>query len=263
MEDSWAHQVQILLQTQVPDREVEVVNAGLPGRTSADSLVNLGLRVLPLNPDVVVLVHGVNDQKPNRYPGFRPDYSHWYRQARRSGGSGAMGAIIDHSLFAAHLRYRLKFAARPAFRDNWRGEALERFDTVGREGLDAYRRNLESMVAMARAHGARVVVCTVAHSISEGNGDWAPESGSRCPLLHYHSTLTLQGIENAFLEYNRVTRDVAGRFGCSLVDWAKHMPRGAEYFADDVHFTARGAKAAATGVAEEVSELLESGKAAR
>ncbi len=256
MRGSWAYQLESLLERRLPDRQVEVINAGLPGRTSADSLVNLGLRVLPLDPDIVVLVHGVNDQKPNRYPGFQPDYSHWYRQQRVGEKPSLMIRIVDHSLFAAHLRQRLKIVMNPSLHDNWRGEDLERFETVGEPGLNAYRRNLESMIAVARAQGAKVILCTVAHSIAEGNGDWSPASGSPCPLLHYHSTLTIEGIEDAFLRYNGVTRKTAEEFACPLVDWDRLMPRGARYFADDVHYSVDGASIAASHVASAIVERL-------
>ena len=83
--------LQGLVAGQISGR-VDVVNAGIPGRTSADSLVNIALRVLPIDPDVVIVLHGVNDQKPNRAPGFRDDYSHWYE--RPPSAVGASRAVL-------------------------------------------------------------------------------------------------------------------------------------------------------------------------
>ena len=39
----------------------EVINAGIPGWTTAESLINLHFRVLELSPDMVIICHAVND----------------------------------------------------------------------------------------------------------------------------------------------------------------------------------------------------------
>src|SRR5262249_28259663 len=62
-EQSWPYVLGERLKKRFPGRPIEVVNAGTPGRTTADSVVNVALRVLPLHPDVLIVMEGVNDQK--------------------------------------------------------------------------------------------------------------------------------------------------------------------------------------------------------
>ena len=40
---------------------IEVINAGGGGWSSWESLINLELRVLDLDPDLVIIYHGIND----------------------------------------------------------------------------------------------------------------------------------------------------------------------------------------------------------
>jgi len=243
MEDSWAFQLQEKLKEAYSVTNIEVVNAGIPGRTSADSLVNLGLRVIPLEPDVVIIMHGVNDQKPNRYPAFQPDYSHWYRywcqEKKTCLFMKLFNCLIDKSLLASHIRYRLRFLLNPNLKENWRGEPLKRYDTVSERGLDAYRNNLISMIGMCRLHNIKVIIATVGNSLDE-NGDWNPGMGTRNPLVFYHECLTLEGIRDGFKQYNRINREVARDYGCRLIDIDRSLPKGKLFFQDDVHFTARG-----------------------
>jgi len=58
---------------------VEVLNFGVPGWTSTESLSALVLLGLEFAPDHVLVHHANNDLAPLMTPGFRPDYAH-YRQ---------------------------------------------------------------------------------------------------------------------------------------------------------------------------------------
>lgn len=239
LNDSWPMRLRAELQKKFPERTIEIINAGMPGRTSADTVVNLALRVLPLSPDVVIVQHGVNDQKPNTYPDFQPDYSHWYRPQhpfRRFCNN-----IMDKSLLACHLRYRLMFLLNPNMRNNWRGEDIKRYDAVFPEGLQAYERNMKSIAALGKTHGAKVIIATVGHSLGK-NADWDSDMGTPNPLLYYHPGLTMKGLKHAFAEYNRVNREVAEDMECVLVDIEKLLAPGKENFQDDVHYTAQGSR---------------------
>jgi len=74
----------------------EVVNAGVPGWVSTDSLINFQLRVLPLDPDVVVVYQGRNEVLPQAYNNFVDDYTHY----RRPGFSYAVSNFGHKWLFS-------------------------------------------------------------------------------------------------------------------------------------------------------------------
>lgn len=237
---SWAMRLQEIIRIRFPNKKIEVVNAGIPSRTTADTIVNVALRVLPLDPDAIIVMHGVNDQKPNRYPGFKDDYSHWYKPPVKA-STMFWNRLLDKSLLVSHLRWRLQFVVNPAKKENWRGEQLDRYDTVTKAGLDAYTRNMESIIGMSRIHNVAVIVATIGHSLAE-NADWNPSMGTRVPLVYYHECLTLEGIEAAFAEYNRLNREIAEAHDCVLVDIERELPEGKENYQDDVHFNSNGAR---------------------
>jgi lysophospholipase L1-like esterase len=244
LEESWAYQLEQILRAHFPSTSIEVVNAGIPGRTTADSLVNLGVRLVHLDPDVAILMEGVNDQRTNRMPGFKPDYAHWYAEPACTVWGGVVDPLLDHSLLLSHARHRLKHVLNPHLSDNARGRPVARYDTVAAEGLEVYRRNLVSMIGICRAHGIEPVLATVGHSL-EDNGDWNPSMGTPNPLLYYHAEFTMAGIRDGFAQYNRVNREVAQAQQCTLVDIERLVPEGKAWYQDDVHFTAQGSRKAA------------------
>jgi lysophospholipase L1-like esterase len=60
--EDWPHLAGALLRSR-GHSEVEVINAGVPGHASADSLGRLATQIWMLEPDIVLLVHGWNDLK--------------------------------------------------------------------------------------------------------------------------------------------------------------------------------------------------------
>lgn len=51
---------------------VEVINAGVAGYSSYNNLINISFRILPLEPDLIILYQGINDiDKRFVYPSER------------------------------------------------------------------------------------------------------------------------------------------------------------------------------------------------
>jgi lysophospholipase L1-like esterase len=116
----------------------EVINAGVSGYTTLQQAIALMLRVLPLEPDVVVIQCGHN----NRSMSISTDRSGLYRGATR------WGKLTGRSRFlylAGKLLPRLGLVRRP-----------RRFDPG--ESLANVRGDLSVMIDRCRAGGARVIL---------------------------------------------------------------------------------------------------------
>ena len=61
-EDTYPAQLGELLRAKRPGKDIEVINAGVPGWTWLQGLRFLELQGLALEPDLVIMAHGVNDQ---------------------------------------------------------------------------------------------------------------------------------------------------------------------------------------------------------
>ena len=234
---------------------VEMVNAGLMGGTTADSLVRLSLQHLELTPDVVVVYHGVNDLEPSFAQGFQPDYNHrrqdcpqvpyLFDRAPRS---------LDH--FALWSLARL---AMVGYRggDLWsrytRTEARYDF-AAGPRGLPVFRRNLRSIRALAEANGARVVFCTF---LFYRPLTTAPAFNSR------HGAAFGEAFEAGIHYQNEIIRELGREEGALVADVAGATPLAPELFTDCCHLTADGNNAIAAVVAKALAPLVEEIEAER
>ncbi len=241
---------------------VRVINAGGESWTSWESLVNLEFRLLDLEPDLIVDYDGINDVHARLV---------WPPRAYRGDNSGrripniselTIPSLAEYSTF---LRILLVRAGRIAPHadlsrnidrapETWRAPGLWRqwrdgsypsgvFQRVGLGRIFEenppvfFRRNLESLVAVARAHGARTVLATV--TVSPAFDD---AIGASPEYLQ------------ALAEMNDVMRQVAEETGAHLFDFAAVMPNGRRYFADSEHVNERGSALKARLFADELVE---------
>ncbi len=255
-ENTWPARLEERLGTARPGRRIEVLNAGVPGYTTAENVILLSLRLLDNEPDVVVLYEGYNDFKPNRHPGFTADYAHWRDResppARPWGEESRLVSRMRTALFAL----RPQAAARPA-RDARTGAALPRYDDVSEEGVAAFARNLRTMIATSRAAGARVVLLTYPHPCT--NDNLARHPGQFSYLPGFLPGLTFRGVQQAFDRYNEEVRRVARNAGSPdvvLVDSARMIPADATLFVDHVHFNGAGAARFADAIVPGIAALI-------
>jgi lysophospholipase L1-like esterase len=216
--DAYPYLMEQMLREARPELDIEVVNAGVPSYTTAESLANLAFRVLDLQPDAIVVYHAVNDYRPREYRNFDSAYLH-YRKVwdgtntlyERGPGDmeGGLNPFIQHNL--------------PP--DN--GSKAE---NARRAGTGAYRRNLTSMAGLAAAHGVRAVFVSFA----------VDEQGEH----------TRSEYVQAAAEHNVVLREVAERQGALFIDLQPEFPQGQGYFQDAVHLNERGTPVKARIIAD-------------
>lgn len=147
---------------------VEVVNAGLPMGTSAEALATLQFRVLPFNPDLVILHVGLNDIHPILLPGYKADYSH-----DRNAWTAPRNSIVRqhnyllHSgcarlLFILNLRrIGIREAFEPSFiaPEHWNfTKYWKSSEQIESKRFIGFRNNLRSLLAICATNDVQVIL---------------------------------------------------------------------------------------------------------
>lgn len=247
---SWPWRLELELAEVVP--EVEVWNAGFPGWTSAENLIALELRDVELHPDVVVLFQGINDLQPASHRPFDASYErgHARQTVRAMGFELEPLPVYQRSVFFETVRDAVIGAPDPFAR-------LESVPTGDRrpalpEGaLPAYERNLRSFVAVARTHGARVVLATQPLRIRA-----ASRSADLAYLAQWIPGLEPEMVPTELERLNDAMRLVASDGDAVVADVARDVAWSDADFADPMHFSAAGSARMAGFVSDVVAGLV-------
>lgn len=227
---------------------VRVINAGAHGWASHESLVNLEFRVLDLDPDLVIIYHAVNDLNGRMVWPFEAFQGDNAGAVQHSPGLNAAVPLLQRSTLArillilsgrpSHLALVGNFTVLPntarsfAFmRQKSRGiypsgyfQNVSIMDMLDHNPPIYFRRNLESMVAVARAHGVQPVLATFAQR----------ENATDDPVLA--SPEMTRGIR----EHNQVIEEVGAKLGVPVYRFADEFPDDRPLFIGAVHLSGRG-----------------------
>jgi lysophospholipase L1-like esterase len=216
----------------------EVLNGGVPGYTSIDSLVNLELRLLALEPDVVLVYHAINDARLVQARGYRPDYSHIrgpWRDPRDQVSPLGRWLVVRWRTWAwvselAGWGFSAMSLENLVFVEGFQERLMPPEPEVNHAGVADFVRNLRNIVAVSRAAGAQVGLMTFATRRSEGDPDVALQ---RCV-----------DALNAGIVALATERDVP------LFDVRAAIGGRWELFSDYVHCTPEGCDLQARAIAE-------------
>lgn len=233
-EKMFTRQLENILRDEYGYENVEVINAGVAGYDSFESLINLQFRALDLDPDLVIVYHGTNDVHNRLVEAgmYRGDNS----GRRQPWTPPTTSTVIEYSVLARIVSHKLalghflsqgleSYVGAPTYQ----GQASTNPATDPAALLDTNRpvyfeRNLSNIVGTARTHGADVLLATWAHS---------PHMNDYAATPHY---------QRGFRENNAVVADVAHDQGASLFDFASVMPTAKDYWSDGRHVNEAGAR---------------------
>ncbi len=222
------------LQRNYGYHQLEVINAGVVGYTSWESLVNLAFRGIDFAPDLVIIYHNTNDVHSRLIdPGtYKSDNS-----GRRQAWTAPNNPAIEYSAFLRIITRSLgltrqvkldDFINAPTFKGNTRksyaGYTVDPKQLLQENPPEYLQRNLESMIAIARIHGADVLLSTFA-TTSKIPNDYT---------LYPHYQL-------AHDTHNKLIKVVAKKHQVALLDFASQMPEDKKYWADGIHVNEAGA----------------------
>lgn len=247
---SYPYQLQEVLRERFGTERIEVINAGLTGSTAAETYHRLPTQILPIEPDMVVVYHAFNDLLPRVFNNYEDDYYHF----RRSDPNNPPG-MTRFYLYRLALR-----ALSPGyFHENydlsnqvWKTRNLPRTDTERARNFlnsnnNAFRLNLDNVVALLRAQGIEVVLASFA---------MAPD------IWHWQEIIPPYMWELGIAANNTVIRKLAARHEVPLVPFAAapfeqgSADYGEPMFDDSIHMGIKGNRFKAEIFADTIAPLI-------
>jgi lysophospholipase L1-like esterase len=231
--DTWVHQLQIILNEQLPGRSIELINAGVPGYSSHQGKRYLADELLSLQPDIVLIMFGFNDHYPTG------------RGVADSAQQLSNVVLVEAQNLLARLRlYRLVRKLFLSFSQSESAPRLDDMQGVKRVSRSAYFENLREIVRTARDHDVQPVLLVPPVASLENYFDGAVSTFHRLHELYQMEMIKASQYEEAVLVD---LQEAFNGFG-DLFDDA---------VADPIHFNREGHRVTAQTVADAVAPLID------
>lgn len=242
---TWPWRLEERLRRRRP--RLEVWNAGFPGWTSLESLISLAVRDADLGPGLVVVYQGDNDLQPGGYQPFDREYEHGHAELELR----ALG--FDRPPLPWRSRsVLLERLAAPWARagDPWASldPGEPRHPHLAPGAVATFERNVRSLAAVARAHGARVALVTQTIRVRG-----AQRADDLRYLAQWLPGLAPAAAPGELERLNQVLRALGAGEGMQVVDAAARAGWRDEDFADPLHFSDRGSERFADFLAAELA----------
>ena len=242
---------------------VEVINAGVPGQTSTDSLAKLLTDIWLLDPDIVFACQGWNDIKyfkrvnPHEpYRGLPPHEPVSWQKDWRMYPSG-LDAVLTGSAVYRLIRgdllefliteeglYAMGAGAGPIHTVD--------IEPFGPWGPRQFSFNLNLIVNQSRQIGAEPIFCKQAHLLE---GTTASGFDTR-DYINRNTGLTFQELKLGYDAIYQTIDDIALREELLVVDMNTPLSINSENFWDPIHFNPKGSVAASKIVADSIDSYL-------
>jgi len=227
--DDFARQLQEELKEKYENENIEVINAGLGSWNTWESLINLEFKLIDLEPDMIIIYHGINDVTTRI---VNPSVYKSDNSGLRKQWQIPKIPFIFHS---ALLRYLANYQINllDIIDSNEGNEGMEysgfteKLNNTAVGVLDInkpiyFERNLRSMIAIAEEYDIDVLLSTFAISDEVG--------------VHSKLPSIIKGVK----QHNEVIKKVAELKNVSLIDFESQMPKDARYWGDGIHLTKEG-----------------------
>ncbi len=208
------------------------LNGGVSGMTSMSIFGQLVYKIIPMRPDYVVFMEGINDVLIHVYEG-----AYWNTHPFRS-------LVVDPN------NPRFSAEAAVAYNlDEWRDSREKHIDIDSAAIVANFNRSIESFISMCQIWDIDAVLMTQESRFTDipepkiwsvTIEEWKKNDIEYSTIKHLHEA------------FNDCIRQAAKRHGLLLVDLAKEVPQTKEYMHDPVHFTDKGSIFAAELISNEL-----------
>jgi len=249
----WPHLVEKFLKEK-GHHQIEVINAGVPGHTSSDSVGRLYAEIWQWEPDYLMIYEAWNDIKYFNSLSYNTPLIRLVKPANPNADpfknyQGTIDYLLSYSQLYVKIRSRY-FAWKHEVGSEGRFKE-ERRDNVGDLGLAQFRLNLETFVDISRNIHAIPILVTQATLVSPTNTE-----EDRKKITYGYVGLSHEGILQAYEKCRQAVLGVAREKKADVLDLLPQLQGKSELFQDHDHTNPRGSEEVARRVANFLDPLL-------
>ncbi len=242
-EKSLVKQVENSLRKEYPNRKIQVINAGYERYTSEHSLIVFETKVADYDPDLIFIFQGFNDLIYSCTPDFSPiktyknDYSHFYQ---------VLSNVIDN-----YFNWKFQFISVnrlfKGFKENFYSDLRSKLpspkpeikytDEISFPSLNAYTRNMNHIVKLAKAEDVKVIMGNQANHYNNDPKNYGLAQFF-CKKGNTH--ISTKSLNKGMSLFNEASRKIADENDIPFVDIESQIPKNSRFLTDDVHYTNEG-----------------------
>ncbi len=249
-------------------RKVNAYNSGVSGNNSLHSINILYHKIIPLQPDIVVMMHVVNDIGTIMHTG-----TYWNNLDTRKTIISNVAVPAPPLTFASvskdffqlllpqlTLRFEQVMASTTTSEiiDEWRDYrnkaidlSVKRLETL----LGKYEANLLTFIAICRSRGITPVLMTQANRYTSKPSQYVLKA---LKSIREQNSVPYADWLRAYNSFNDKVREVGKANNVLVIDLAKQIPQSKQYLYDTVHLNEAGSKLAADIIASALLTTLAS-----
>lgn len=236
-DETYPAQLQAALRDDYGYENVEVVNGGVMGYTSWETLGNLAFRALELQPDLVIFYEATNDVEvratsPACYHAISPlrglntFHGLWKTHANPISPSALYRFVaINLGWMPNPAALEFAFADTVVKKDCAETTPVSPEEAIAQNPPVYYERNLRNLIAVAQANGIEVMVSRFIYA--------TPDLASFALPDYWRAAIE---------EHNAIAERVAGEMGAHYYDLKADFHSAADDWWSGVHMTAKGAR---------------------
>jgi lysophospholipase L1-like esterase len=253
-----------LLEQQTGKR-ITAINSGVGGNNSLHSLNLLLNKIIPLKPDVVIMMHNINDLVALIY-----DRTYWSNNPTRAPivnfsfyknltGLKAL-TTLARDMYIPNLHAATRVLSRKLFGKpvqdpddefaHIRGKKLTIDEAALRE---EFTMNLQTFINICRARRITPVLMT---QFNRYKPDPDPKVLKAMQGFAADSGIPVSRFISLYAAFNEAIRDAGKQNGVQVIDLAALIPQDRQYMYDVVHLNNHGSQVAAQLISERLAPLV-------
>jgi hypothetical protein len=245
-------------------KRITSLNSGVGGNNSLHSLDILLNKLIPVQPDVVVMMHNINDLVALIYDG-----TYWSQNPTRSAIVGfsfyknltGLKALttLARDLYIPNLHAATRVLSREIFgkkvkdQDDEFAHVRGKKLTVDEAAIrNEFKMNLQTFINLCRARKITPVLMT---QFNRYKADPDPKVLKAMQGFQADSGIPVGKFIELYAGFNQAIREVGKENGVLVIDLAALIPQDKQYMYDVVHLNTRGSELAAQLISERLEPL--------